>query len=228
MPAPAPSRHSVRVWDAPTRLFHWTLVALLVAMWMTGEQRNISLHTQLGTVLIGLLVFRLLWGLAGSHTARFGSFLKGPGTVLAYVRGRHPSHVGHNPLGGWSVAAILLLLLAQCGLGLIAHDVDGMESGPLSYLVSYDTADWARIWHHRLFDAILVLAALHVTAVLYYFLVRDEDLIVPMITGRKDVPGPVASPAMGSTTAFLIAAGIAALVAWWLGAGAPLPAAFYD
>ncbi|MFN7177452.1 MAG: cytochrome b/b6 domain-containing protein [Thermaurantiacus sp.] len=221
-------RTTVRVWDVPTRLFHWTLVVLLVAMWMTGEQRNIALHTQLGAVIVGLLLFRLLWGLFGSETARFRSFLKGPGTVLAYLRGGQTAHVGHNPLGGWSVAAILLVLLAQCGLGLIAHDVDGMESGPLSYLVSYETADLARVWHHRLFDVILVLAALHVTAVVTYFLARDEDLIVPMFTGRKDVPGPAAQPAMASAFGFLVVAGIAASVAWWLAAGAPLPACLFD
>jgi cytochrome b len=219
---------SVRVWDLPTRLFHWTMVALLAAMWLTAEARNISLHTQLGVALLGLLVFRLLWGLIGSETARFGSFLAGPGRVLAYLRGERPSHVGHNPLGGWSVAALLLLLLAQCTLGLVAHDVDGLESGPLSYLVSYETADWARLWHHRLFDLILILAALHVTAVLFYFLARDEDLVMPMFTGRKDVPPSTRPPAMAPLPAFLVAATAAAALAWWIGAGAPLPAAFYS
>lgn len=217
------ARRSLRVWDLPTRLFHWSLVALLLAMWWTGEERRIGLHTTLGVLLVGLLLFRLLWGLFGSETARFRSFLKGPATVLAYVRGRAPSHVGHNPLGGWSVLAILAVLVAQCALGLVAHDVDGLESGPLSHLVSYDTADLARIWHHRLFDLILALVALHIAAISWYLLARDENLVLPMLTGEKDVPASLAPPAMATARAFLLCAGLAALAAWWIGAGAPLP-----
>ncbi|MFQ3665396.1 MAG: cytochrome b/b6 domain-containing protein [Sphingomonadaceae bacterium] len=217
----------VRVWDLPTRLFHWTLVVLIGAMWLTGQDRNITLHTQLGAVLVGLLVFRLLWGVVGSETARFASFLKGPQKVLGYLRGRHRTRFGHNPLGGWSVAAILLVLAAQCVAGLFAHDVDGMESGPLSYLVAYETADAARIWHHRLFDVLLVLVALHISAVVYYLLGRGEDLVVPMISGRKELPEDVAPPARGSWLALGLSLLVAGLVIAWLLGGARLPALLF-
>ena len=217
------ARRSIRVWDLPVRMFHWTLVPLLLAMWWTGEQRDIETHSRLGVVLVGLLVFRLLWGLFGSETARFAHFLRGPRAVVAYLAGRMPHHVGHNPLGGWSVALILLLLVAQATCGLFAHDVDGMESGPLSHLVSYDTADLARAWHHRLFNAILAMAALHILAICWYLVARGEDLLMPMVTGRKPVPEGVAAPRLGGPLALGIAVAAAAGLAWWVGSGAPLP-----
>ncbi len=220
--SPAAQR-TVRVWDLPVRLFHWTLVPLLLAMWWTGENRDIALHSCLGVVMVALLLFRLLWGIFGSETARFRQFLHRPRTVLAYLAGRLPHHVGHNPLGGWSVAVLLLLLVAQASCGLFAHDVDGMESGPLSHLVSYETADLARIWHHRIFNLILAMAALHVLAIAWYFVARSEDLLGPMLSGRKAVPEDVAAPRFASPLAALAAAAVAAGIAWWIGAGAPLP-----
>lgn len=219
----APAQRTVRVWDLPVRLFHWTLIPLLMAMWWTGEERDIATHSRLGVVLVGLLLFRLLWGLVGSETARFARFLKGPRAVLAYLRGQAPHRLGHNPLGGWSVAVILLLLVAQAGCGLFAHDVDGMESGPLSHLVSYDTADLARVWHHRIFNAILAMAALHILAICWYLVARGEDLLLPMVTGRKAVPETVAAPRPGRPLMLVLALGLAAGLAWWIGAGAPLP-----
>lgn len=221
-----PERRSVRVWDAPTRLFHWLLALLVAAMWVTGEERAISVHTQIGVALFGLVVFRVLWGFVGSETARFARFLKGPSTVWAYLRGRYVHGLGHNPLGGWSVAALLLVLLAQCALGLVAQDVDGMEFGPLSHLVSYETSEAARIWHHRLFDALLILVGLHLLAILWYFLGRGEDLVTPMLNGRTQVPADTPEPRAGSKTAFAGAAVAAVALALWVGAGAPLPAPF--
>lgn len=216
-------RKTIRVWDLPVRLFHWSLILLLMAMWWTGEQRDIETHTRIGVVVLGLLVFRLLWGLFGTETARFRHFLKGPSAVLAYVGGRAPHLVGHNPLGGWSVALILLCLMAQCALGLFAHDVDGMESGPLSYLVSYEAADFARIWHNRLFNLILGLAALHIVAVFAYLFVKGDNILLPMVTGERELPESVPQPAPGSRIALLVSLAVAAFLAWWIDAGAPLP-----
>lgn len=212
---------TVRVWDLPVRLFHWTLLLLLMAMWWTGEQRDIETHSRIGVVVLGLLVFRILWGLFGSETARFRHFLKAPGVVIAYLRGRVPHEVGHNPLGGWSVAVILFTLLIHCTLGLFAQDSDGMESGPLSYLVSYDTADAARVWHNRLFNLILALAVLHITAVFAY-LFKGNNLLLPMVTGEKDLPEAVPAPRMGRPALLLLALLVSGALAWWIGRGAPL------
>ncbi len=219
----APGR-AVRVWDLPVRLFHWTLVPLLLAMWWTGEERDIETHSRLGVILVGLLLFRLLWGLFGSETARFAQFVKGPAAIRAYLAGTRPHHLGHNPLGGWSVLVILLLLVAQVTCGLFAHDVDGMESGPLSHLVSYDTADLAREWHHRIFTAILAMAALHILAICWYLVGRGEDLLMPMVTGRKRVPEGVEAPRPGAPLTLALVAVLSAGIAWWIGTGAPLPA----
>ena len=134
-------------------------------------------HILLGEVFLGLVVFRVLWGLVGSQTARFSAFLKGPRGVLGYIRGiPGPKRPGHNPIGGWSVVAMLALLAVQIGLGLIAQDIDALKSGPLSHLVSYETSDAAREWHHLLFNGILVLVALHICAILFYLFVKRDNL----------------------------------------------------
>jgi cytochrome b len=213
----------VRLWDWPVRIIHWSFVILLAAMWWTGEEGDLTLHKQLGMAFLGLLAFRLLWGFVGSSTARFGQFLKGPAAVFAFLKGsdgRAPI-IGHNPIGGWSVIAMLALLGLQIGLGLIAQDVDGLESGPLNHLVSYDTAEAAREWHHLLFNIILGIVALHVAAILYYLVVRRDNLVKPMITGRKDMDGVVEQPRSGSVLALILCAVLAFGFMWWIWAGAP-------
>lgn len=215
----------IKLWDAPIRFVHWAVVLLMPALWWTAEASDMALHKRLGYVTLALVVFRIFWGFAGSSTARFTSFLKGPRAVVAYASGLFGKEsavvVGHNPLGGWSAAMLLLLLAVQVGVGLFAQDVDGIESGPLSYLVSYDTADAARGWHHLLFNVLLGFIALHIAAILFYAIVKRDNLVQPMITGSKEL-------AAGATQPFLaplwrVAAGTAgsAALAWWIAAGAP-------
>lgn len=212
----------IRLWDLPVRIVHWSFVVLLAAMWWTGEEGDLELHKQLGMVFLALLAFRLIWGVFGSETARFTQFVKGPGTVFAYLKrnkaGAAP--IGHSPLGGLSVLALLFLLSLQIGLGLIAQDVDGIESGPLSHLVSYETSDAAREWHELIFNIILGFVALHVAAILFYLFARRDNLIMPMISGRK-VMNDVAQPRSGSLIAFLSCAAIACALMWWIWLGAP-------
>jgi cytochrome b len=124
----------VRIWDLPTRLFHWAIVILIPALWWTHEIGRLDLHILLGEVMLGLILFRLIWGVIGSSTARFAGFLRGPGTVFRYVRGRAAGMLGHNPIGGWSVFVMLLLLAVETGLGLFVTDEDGLNSGSLSHL----------------------------------------------------------------------------------------------
>jgi cytochrome b len=217
------------IWDAPIRIVHWSFVILLPALWWSWKSGDMTLHKQLGVVMLGLILFRLGWGIVGSETARFATFVKGPRDILAYLRqstdAQDAVSVGHNPLGGWSVVAMLGLLGSQVALGLFAQDIDGLESGPLSYLVSYDTADAAREAHEALFNIILALVALHVAAVLFYLLVRCDNLIGPMVNGRRVMRTDAAAPTIVSAWRFLLCATVTGLMAWWIAIGAPLPGA---
>jgi cytochrome b len=178
------SDERVRVWDLPVRLFHWALVLLVAALWGTHELHMMEVHVVLGQVMLGLILFRLIWGLIGSSTARFSSFVRGPRRVLAYLRA--PGGIlGHNPIGGWSVVAMLAVLAVQVGLGLFASDEDGEHYGPLSHLVSYDTATTLAERHETFFKVLLVLIGVHLAAILYYRFVKRDDLVTPMVTGLR-------------------------------------------
>jgi cytochrome b len=173
-------------------VFHWLLVIAFAVSWWTAEHDELQYHRYSGYLLTGLLIFRLYWGFAGSTTARFRSFLRSPATALRYLATlRRPAQtpaahsVGHNPAGGWSVLALLVLLLSQVSLGLFAVDVDGLESGPLSYLVSFEVGRSCAKWHGTVFNVLQVLIALHVAAVLFYLWYRRDDLITPMILGTR-------------------------------------------
>ncbi|HYI47624.1 MAG TPA: cytochrome b/b6 domain-containing protein [Allosphingosinicella sp.] len=200
----------VRVWDLPIRLFHWAIVLLVPAMWATHELERMDLHILLGQILLGLVLFRILWGLIGSSTARFAGFVRGPRAVWRYLRGRGGPAFGHNPLGGWSVVAMLLVLLTQIGLGLFAIDEDALNEGPLSHLVSYETARILAHRHETIFYLLAALIAVHLSAILYYLVVRRDNLVTPMVTGRRaaDEAGPALVPA--PLWRFLIAAALAA------------------
>ena len=156
-----------QIWDLPLRITHWLLVACIAVSWWTAEQRHMDWHRYSGYTLLGLLVFRVYWGFAGSSTARFSEFICGPRAVLEYVRRKHPAGVpGHNPLGGWSVVAMLVLMSVQVGLGLFVTDVDGLESGPLSHLVSFETGRTLAEWHEETFDVLLAFLGLQVSRVM--------------------------------------------------------------
>jgi len=179
----------VRVWDAPTRVFHWLLVALIAASWWSGANAVPRVHVFSGLAVVGLLVFRIYWGFFGSTLCRFASFTTGPRTVLAYARALLKSqasgHIGHNPLGGWSVLAMLGLLATQVGFGLFAVDIDGLANGPLSHLVTFREGRAAARIHAIVFNVLLAAIALHVLAIIFYFFFKKENLVGPMVTGHK-------------------------------------------
>jgi cytochrome b len=180
----------VRVWDLPTRLVHWALAVLVVVAWLTGgEQMNI--HRYAGYGILGLVVFRLYWGVAGGSTARFSQFVKGPGAVLAYVRGWRgaPASFGHNPLGALSVLLLVLLLISQLGLGLFAVDVDGLESGPLARFVDFETGRKAADLHELNFRLLQAAVSLHLAAIAAYAVFKRRNLVKPMVTGQDATPG---------------------------------------
>lgn len=181
---------SVTVWDLPTRLFHWALVLLILAQFLSGEFGLLPMawHYWLGYATLALVVFRVLWGFAGSHTSRFASFVRGPGAVVQYARetaaGRHVPVVGHNPLGGWSVVLMILSLLVQSITGLFSSD-DLTESGPLVDRVSDATVEWMTRVHHLNRWLLLLLIVLHVGAVLLHWAIRRDNLVGAMIHGKS-------------------------------------------
>ena len=175
------------IWDLPIRLFHWGLVALVLLAWRSAETGDMHTHLLAGAGIAGLLAFRLCWGLFGSSTARFAHFVKGPKTVLAYARSLRAAvpEVGHNPMGGWSVLALLFCLLALIGFGLFAVDTDGLNSGPLADFMDYDKSRAASYWHGFAFTLLEILVGLHLLAVLFYQLIKKHGLIEAMVSGRR-------------------------------------------
>lgn len=215
----------IAIWDLPVRLVHWAIVLLVVLSWWTAEEHKMDWHRLSGVTILALLVFRLIWGFVGSSTARFASFVRGPRAVLRYARGQGGRPIGHNPLGGWSVVAMLMLLVVQVILGLFAVDADGIESGPLSYAVSFDAGRLAAEVHEASFNILLALIALHVGAILFHAIVRHDDLVIAMLTGsRRLEAAPDAHPAMASSWRAIVVGLIGGGVAWWIWRGAPLPA----
>ena len=217
-----PPRTPQKVWDAPTRLFHWLLTLLVALSWWTAEEREMELHRWSGYLIVGLIVFRLYWGFAGPETARFARFVKGPRVTLAYAfsifRPRYSAGYGHNPLGALSVVAILLALVAQTGFGLFAVDTDGLESGPLARFVSYETAEIAADWHEATFNLLLILIGLHVAAVAFYLAVKRINLVGPMITGRRArwETGPAGGLTARPLWRLALGLSLAALAVWAL------------
>jgi cytochrome b len=214
----------IKIWDWPTRLIHWLFVLLIPAAWWTAEEHHLEWHRRIGYVLLALLVFRLVWGFIGSSTARFAGFITGPKAALRYARGRDAGRrrIGHNPLGGWSVAAMLILMVLQVGLGLFAIDIDGLEAGPLADLISFDAARKAAELHEVSFNLLLAFIVLHVGAILYYAFIKRDDLVRPMLSG-SGMAAPGTEPMRAATGARAIAtlAGAGA-IAWWISQGAPL------
>ena len=208
---------STAVWDLPTRLVHWALAILVVAAWLTADGPTMQVHRMIGYVILGLVVFRLYWGVAGGSTARFSDFLRGPSAVVAHLRGSGPARFGHNPLGALSVVLLLALLVSQVGLGLFAVDVDGMESGPLARFVSYGAGRQAAEWHELNFRVLQAAIVLHLLAIAWYAVVKRRNLVGPMITGRDPSPGLegglTPAPLWRLALGVVLAAGVAVLVA---------------
>lgn len=189
--APGRAGHNVAVWDLPTRIFHWMLVTLVAAAFATVEAGGnwMIWHMRCGFAILTLLGFRLAWGVVGGRHVRFAAFVRGPSTVWQYarqlMRKDAPRHLGHNPMGGWSVVAMLGVLLVQAGTGLFAND-DIFTEGPLFPLVSKATSDLITGIHEINQGVLIALIALHLGAVFFYLIVKRDNLIRPMITGKKD------------------------------------------
>ena len=178
----------VRVWDAPTRLFHWAVVILIFISWLSADQGLMTIHLCSGLTLLALLLFRIGWGIVGSATARFSDFLHPPRKVVAYLRGLaggdRQLYAGHNPAGGLMVVAMIAVLLAQAMTGLFSND--GLHfTGPLALLVSDDASTWLTTLHATIFNVILLFVWCHVVAVGFYLFVKGDNLVKAMFTGHK-------------------------------------------
>jgi cytochrome b len=226
MNTPVANTVSTRVWDLPTRLFHWVLTALIVAQYATGEYHVLDMrwHCWLGYATLALIAFRVLWGFAGSQTSRFADFLRGPGAVLRHFRAyfyKNPqSSIGHNPLGGWSVLALLACVLVQAISGLFASN-DISEQGPFADRVSASAMHLMTRVHGWNQNLLLLLIGLHVVAVLLHLLLKHDNLILPMFSGYKKLNGAPRLHFVSAWRALLLLvacmAAVAALV--WLGSG---------
>ncbi len=211
----------LRVWDLPTRLFHWLIVFLLAVSFVTADMGGNAMtwHMRAGYAILGLLLFRIAWGIFGGETARFSSFVRGPSAVVQYARDLlkkdSASHLGHNPLGGWSIIAMMAALLVQAGTGLFASD-DIFIEGPLYPWVSKATSDLLTRIHRFNPWVIVALVTIHVLAVFFYLVYKRENLIGPMITGRKRWTAGHAEPPAGSLTTAAVIAGIVGILVYLL------------
>ncbi len=213
----------VKVWDGWVRLFHWSIVLLVVGQYATAELALMEWHFRLGYLALALLVFRLGWGLLGSDTARFARFVQSPLAALAHLkhlRRREPdTEVGHNAAGGWMVLALLALLLAQVGTGLFANEEPGESygaHGPLAMRVTDGLSGLLTELHELGFNLLVGAICLHVAAVVAYAVLKRQDLVRPMLTGFKRLPAGMVAPRLGHP---LLAVALLALglgLAWWL------------
>lgn len=217
---------TVRVWDLPTRIFHWLLAACVIALVVSGNIGGNAMvwHFRLGYAVLTLLLFRLVWGFVGGHWSRWTQLALAPARVLAYLRGSSlPAWAGHNPLGSWSVLLMLVWLLLQVGTGLVSDD-EIANAGPLTALVSGATVGTATAWHKGPGKLVLiVLVLVHVGAIVWYRLRKNQALVPPMLHGDKVLPAgtpPSRDGARPRAIALVLLLACAVLVQWLLAQGA--------
>ena len=215
---------TVRIWDLPTRLFHWLLAACVIGLVVTGNIGGNAMlwHFRLGYAVLTLVLFRLVWGFVGGHWSRWSQLALAPSQVMAYMRGQRSSWAGHNPMGSWSVLLMLAWLLLQVGTGLVSDD-DIANAGPLSALVSGATVSAATTWHKGLGKGVLIaLVLLHVAAIAFYRVRKAQALVPAMLHGDKTLPEAVAPSRDGAAAralAVLVLLACAAGVRWLIGLG---------
>ncbi len=208
------SGRKVLVWDGATRLFHWVVVMLFAAAYVTWRLNRMNWHAYAGYALFTAILFRILWGFFGSETTRFSRFLASPRAAarhLAHALRREPDRqAGHNPAGGWMVLLLLLLLLCETLTGVyVANDV--ADEGPFTELIPAPVANTITALHWIIWDALLAAVALHLLAVVFYAVVKGQNLLLPMVTGWKTLPAGVQQPRMVGATRAAVLLGCSAL-----------------
>ncbi|MEP0355497.1 cytochrome b/b6 domain-containing protein [Paraglaciecola sp.] len=207
------------VWDLPVRLFHWLLVICIFAQWLTVEilEDATDIHFYIGYFTLGLIIFRLIWGVVGTTYSRFTSFIAGPKSIFAYLKSlttkEHVTTVGHNSVGGLMLPAVLLLVGLQAVSGLFITD-DIINEGPY-YASASETLKSYMMWlHNNIFDVLLGLIAVHLLAIFYYQFALKHDLISPMFTGKKVVKPSEAISSSRLLLAVIIVVLVAIFVYW--------------
>ena len=216
-----PVPHRILAWDAPVRLFHWALATLVVFSFVTGKVGGYWLewHMRSGYTILALLLFRLAWGLVGSDTARFASFVRGPGAAVEYARSvaarTHRRVLGHNPLGGWAVLAMLAALLLQAVSGLFVDD-EIATRGPLVVKAPESVVGRMSALHSVNEWVVVGLVALHLAAILTYRFAFRVDLVGPMVTGYMEMPAGTAPPARRPAWMAVVLMAFSAAFVYWL------------
>jgi cytochrome b len=210
----------ITLWSWPIRLFHWSLVFLLIGLWFSSSQGESGIHAQLGYAVLTLVIFRILWGFVGGTFTRFSHFVKGPSAVIAYFSGlragsNHPQYIGHNPAGGWMVVCLLLLLLVQGLLGLGSTD-ELLFEGPLAAFLGEELSLLVTTIHQTNFYIILGFVFIHVLAIVLYRWIKGDDLVHPMISGKKPVDDDVTISIDHRIRYVPYVAGAAILIVWLL------------
>lgn len=212
-------KNEIKVWDIWVRIFHWSLVLLILFSWLSAELGGnwMEWHTQAGFVTAGLITFRIIWGFWGSWSARFSAFLTSPKQVLRYLKREDRSeYLSHNPLGGWGVAALIMLISLQVITGLFSND-DIFIEGPLAQFVSYDTSLAITEIHEALFKLLVLLIVTHLAGVFFHQRVCKERLIQAMFHGRKLTESVASVPKLKTPlVALVIALGAAVALSVWL------------
>ncbi len=210
------SEHKILVWDISTRLFHWLTAALVLAAYLTWRLDWMDWHANIGDALLAWVIFRLLWGFFGSDTTRFASFVAWPRAALqhlAHAFRREPDRqVGHNPAGGLMVVILIALLLGEALSGLYVNN-DVADEGPLTEFVAAPVANAIAALHWIIWDALLAAVALHVLAILAYAVAKGQNLVTPMIIGKKTMPTDVTQPRMTSVIRAALMLGVSAFAA---------------
>ncbi|MBN3759250.1 cytochrome b/b6 domain-containing protein [Burkholderia sp. Ac-20365] len=212
-------QEAVRVWDWPVRIFHWLLLVLVIAAYLTSRYNWMTYHVYIGRIILTLLCFRTMWGFWGSDTARFRRFIVRPSIAFAYIRDLFSQtcekHIGHTPAGGWMVVALIVVLWMQVLTGLFVSN-DVVRVGPLFAIFSGDTTNTLVFVHGILFNVLTLFVAIHIAVVAIYWTVKRQNLIKPMITGIQSLPLCVEKPRFVSTKRaiglFLCSIGIALLI----------------
>ncbi len=209
----------MKIWDLPIRVFHWALVICIFTSWLTVEIDEMELHVISGACILGLLTFRLLWGVIGPFTAQFHNFISSPYTIFKYLRNpvsnqfRHL--IGHSPIGSLSVIALLLVVSFQVLTGLFADD-EIYLTGPLAKFVDSDMRSWSTKLHAQNFNILFGLIILHVVAILFYLIIKKNNLVGPMITGNKTMENGRSSIQARHPIIVLIVAGVSILIPYYI------------